>query len=142
LLLRSIKTLAIRMEVHQRNALAFASALEKISEFSQVLYPGLPSHPQHALALKQMQGFSGIVSARIGGDFDATAKFMQKLKVFHLAESLGGVESLINHPETMTHASVPKALRETLGISSNLVRFSVGIENVEDLIADVKQALS
>lgn len=141
LLLRSIKTLAIRMEVHQRNAQALAEALENMPKVSQVIYPGLASHPQHDLAKQQMQGFSGIVSARIDGDFATVAKFMQQLKVFHLAESLGGVESLINHPETMTHASVPEPLRETLGISSNLVRFSVGIENIEDLIKDVEQAL-
>ncbi len=142
LLLRSIKTLAIRMDVHQENALALAKALEKMGKIAQVIYPGLESHPQHDLAKRQMQGFSGIVSARIDGDFAATAKFMQKLKVFHLAESLGGVESLINHPETMTHASVPQALRETLGITGDLVRFSVGIENIEDLVADIEQALA
>ncbi|MEH6446702.1 MAG: PLP-dependent aspartate aminotransferase family protein [Oceanospirillaceae bacterium] len=142
LLLRSIKTLAIRMDVHQKNAMAFAQSLEAMPQFSEVLYPGLESHPQHALAQQQMKGFSGIVSARIDGDFAATAKFMQNLKVFHLAESLGGVESLVNHPETMTHASVPKEMREALGISGNLVRFSVGIENIEDLIADVEQAFS
>lgn len=141
LLLRSIKTLAIRMEVHQRNALALAKALESMPKVLEVIYPGLKSHPQHALANRQMQGYSGIVSVRIAGDFGQVAKFMQSLKVFHLAESLGGVESLINHPETMTHASVPKALRESLGITANLVRLSVGIENVEDLISDVERAL-
>ena len=141
LLLRSIKTLAIRMQVHQHNALAFAKALEQLPEFSEVLYPGLASHPQHQLAKVQMHGFSGIVSVRLNADFATVAAFMQNLKVFSLAESLGGVESLINHPETMTHASVPLALRKKLGISSDLLRFSVGIEDVQDLIEDVQQAL-
>ncbi|EPJ45080.1 MAG: cystathionine gamma-synthase [Osedax symbiont Rs2] len=141
LLLRSIKTLAIRMQVHQRNAQIFAEALQQLPEFSEVLYPGLTSHPQHQLAKTQMQGFSGIVSVRLNADFAAVAAFMQNLKVFSLAESLGGVESLINHPETMTHASVPLKMRKSLGITSDLLRFSIGIEDVEDLLADVQQAL-
>ncbi len=141
LLLRSIKTLAIRMAAHQQNALQFAKALQAMTPFSEVIYPGLPEHPQYALAKQQMQGFSGIVSARLNADFDTVARFMQDLKIFSLAESLGGVESLINHPETMTHASVPESQRKLLGISSDLLRFSVGIENAEDLIADVDQAL-
>jgi len=142
LLLRSIKTLSIRMQAHQQNALRLAQALESMPDFVEVIYPGLSSHPQHQLATQQMRGFSGIVSVRLQGDFERVAKFMQKLQVFSLAESLGGVESLINHPETMTHASVPEELRKTLGISSNLLRFSVGIEDADDLIDDVRQALA
>jgi cystathionine gamma-lyase len=142
LLLRSIKTLAIRMRVHQDNAQCFAEALEHKPGFTEVIYPGLPSHPQHQLAQQQMRGFSGIVSARLEGGFERVAKFMQSLQVFSLAESLGGVESLVNHPETMTHASVPPALRKTLGIDESLLRFSVGIEHVDDLIGDIDQALA
>lgn len=142
LLLRSIKTLAIRMQAHQHNAMSFALALQDMPAFSEVIYPGLPSHPQHELARRQMSGFSGIVSVRLEGDFARVAKFMQALQVFSLAESLGGVESLINHPETMTHASVPEPLRQKLGIDSSLLRFSVGIEDVGDLVADVSQALA
>ncbi|MEE2645029.1 MAG: PLP-dependent aspartate aminotransferase family protein [Myxococcota bacterium] len=140
LLLRSIKTLAIRMKAHQQNALAVAQAMSEMSAFKEVLYPGLDSHPQHALAARQMSGFSGMVSARLDGNFEQVVRFMQSLKLFALAESLGGVESLANHPETMTHASVPKPLREKLGISADLIRFSVGIEGAEDLIADLEQA--
>ena len=140
LLLRSIKTLAIRMEAHQRNAFAVAEALQEMPEFSEVIYPGLESHPQHRVARDQMSGFSGMVSVRLNGDFDQVTRFMQSLKVFSLAESLGGVESLANHPETMTHASVPEPLRVELGISADLVRLSVGIEDAQDLIKDLKQA--
>jgi cystathionine gamma-lyase len=142
LLLRSIKTLALRMQAHQHNAQRFAEALETMPAFSEVIYPGLPSHPQHALAKQQMSGFSGIVSARLDGEFEQVARFMQSMQVFSLAESLGGVESLVNHPETMTHASVPPALREKLGIDSTLLRFSVGIEHIDDLTGDVVQALA
>ena len=110
--------------------------------FTEVMYPGLASHPQHQLAKQQMRGFSGIVSARLDGDFEQVAKFMQTLHLFALAESLGGVESLVNHPESMTHASVPEELRKSLGISSNLLRFSVGIEDAEDLVGDINQALA
>lgn len=141
LLLRSIKTLAIRMKQHSENALRFARALEESGDFAQVLYPGLESHPQHELARKQMLGFSGMVSVYLDGGMERTSRFLRALRVFALAESLGGVESLVNHPETMTHASVPPELRDELGINSELIRFSVGIENVEDLIGDVKQAL-
>ncbi|MAD61745.1 MAG: cystathionine gamma-synthase [Myxococcales bacterium] len=140
LLLRSIKTLAIRMEAHQRNAFAVSEALQSMEQFSEVIYPGLSHHPQYAVANKQMSGFSGMVSVRLNGDFQQVTRFMQSLKVFSLAESLGGVESLANHPETMTHASVPPGLRKSLGISANLVRLSVGIENAQDLIDDLKQA--
>lgn len=142
LLLRSIKTLAIRMQAHQHNAQRFAEALETMPAFSEVIYPGLPSHSQHALAQRQMSGFSGIVSARFEGEFEQVARFMQSMQVFSLAESLGGVESLLNHPQTMTHASVPPALREKLGIDHKLLRFSVGIEHIDDLTGDVVQALA
>ena len=141
LLLRSIKTLAIRMKQHSENALKFAREIEESGAFAKVLYPGLESHPQHELARRQMSGFSGMVSVYLDGGMERTTRFLQALRVFALAESLGGVESLVNHPETMTHASVPPELREELGINSELIRFSVGIENVEDLIGDVKQAL-
>jgi cystathionine gamma-lyase len=142
LLLRSMKTLDIRMQAHQHNAQRLAEALELMPGFTEVIYPGLASHPQHQLAAQQMHGFSGMISVRLDGDFPQVALFMQALKLFSLAESLGGVESLINHPETMTHASVPEQLRKDLGISSNLLRFSVGIEDVGDLIDDISQALA
>jgi len=141
LILRSIKTLAIRMKKHQQNALAVASALQSMPQFQEVLYPGLSSHPQHSLAKKQMSGFSGIISARLNGDLNYVMSFLTKLKIFTLAESLGGVESLVNHPQTMTHASVSEDLRLKLGITSNLIRLSVGIEDSSDLISDVQQAL-
>lgn len=141
LLLRSIKTLAIRMEKHHHNAMAVAQFLAQHPRIETVIYPGLETHPQHQLAKKQMAGFSGIISFRVKADFAATTAFLQRLKVFALAESLGGVESLVNHPEKMTHASVPEALRLKLGIGPNLVRLSVGIESADDLIADLKQAL-
>ena len=141
LLLRSIKTLSIRMKKHQENAFAVAKEMEKMNLFSEVIYPGLKSHPQHTLALKQMSGFSGMISARLKGDsFEQVKTFLTKLKVFSLAESLGGVESLVNHPETMTHASVPPDHRIKIGITSNLIRFSIGIEDTQDLIDDIRQA--
>lgn len=142
LLLRSIKTLALRMERHSANALSLARAMEASGLFAQVIYPGLESHPQHALAKRQMKGFSGIVSARLPRDLDGVTRFVKGLRIFSLAESLGGVESLVNHPETMTHASVPPDLRKKLGIDAGLLRFSVGIERAEDLIADVTQAMN
>lgn len=143
LLARSIKTLALRMKQHSESGLKFAEALASTKKFEEVIYPGLSSHPQHALAKKQMRGgFSGIVSVRMAGGMERVTKFLQQLRVFSLAESLGGVESLVNHPLTMTHASVPPDLRVKLGISEGLIRFSVGIENAADLIADVQQALN
>lgn len=141
MLLRSIKTLALRMERHATNALAFARALEDSGEFETVIYPGLESHPQHALARQQMSGYSGIACVYMKRDMEGVSRFLTSLRVFALAESLGGVESLVNHPEVMTHASVPPDLRKKLGINAQLVRFSVGIENVNDLIEDVRQAL-
>lgn len=141
LLLRSIKTLALRMERHSSNALTFARALEQSGKFEQVIYPGLESHPHHELARRQMKSFSGIVSVRLARDLEGVTRFVKGLQIIALAESLGGVESLVNHPETMTHASVPPDLRKKLGIDAGLLRFSVGIENAAELIADVTQAL-
>lgn len=140
LVLRSTKTLAVRMKQHETNAIQFAKFLEQSGFAKKVIYPGLKSHPQHQLAKKQMQGFGGMVSADFG-DLKTAKKVLNKVKIITLGESLGGVESLISHPATMTHASVPKVEREKLGITDSLVRFSVGIEDVEDLIADVVQAL-
>jgi cystathionine gamma-lyase len=142
LLLRSIKTLAVRMERHSANAMQFARALQDGGQFEQVIYPGLDSHPQHELAARQMLGFSGMVSVRLAGGRGRVVRFLQNLKLFALAESLGGVESLVNHPETMTHASVPPDLRQKLGIDAGLIRFSVGIEDADDLIADVTRAVA
>ncbi|MDC0709952.1 aminotransferase class I/II-fold pyridoxal phosphate-dependent enzyme [Stigmatella sp. ncwal1] len=141
MLLRSIKTLALRMERHNSNALAFARAMEDSGDFASVIYPGLESHPQHALARKQMSGYAGVVSVYMKRDMDGVSRFLKNLRLLALAESLGGVESLVNHPEQMTHASVPPDLRQKLGINAQLLRFSIGIENVNDLIADVRQAL-
>lgn len=142
LLHRSLKTLAIRMAQHEKNAMEVAKFLESHPRVEKTLYPGLESHPQHALAKEQMSGFSGMVSFYLKGNYEDTKRFLAKLKVFLLAESLGGVESLVNHPELMTHASVPEEMRRKLGISPNLVRLSVGIEAADDLIADLKQALA
>lgn len=141
MLLRSIKSLAVRMERHESNALAVARFLHDHPRVQEVYYPGLESHPGHTLAKKQMQGWSGMVSFNLDGDFSGVKKFVKALRIFELAESLGGVESLINHPELMTHASVPEPLRRQLGIGANLLRLSVGIESATDLIADLDQAL-
>ena len=141
LLSRSIKTLAVRMAQHEKTALEVAKYLEHNEKCRNVRYPGLESHPQHALAKKQMSGFSGIISFEVQGNYEQIKKFLAELKIIILAESLGGVESLINHPEKMTHASVPEKDRERLGIHQNLLRLSVGIEDPNDLIADLKQAL-
>jgi len=142
LALRGLKTLALRMERHSANALAIAGWLERHPAIERVYYPGLPSHPQHALARRQMQGFGGMVSATLKGGLAAAKRFLERCEIFALAESLGGVESLIEHPAIMTHASVPAAERAKLGIGEGLVRLSVGIEDVEDLIQDLEQALS
>ena len=139
---RGLKTLALRMERHVANATTIAAWLEARPEIEAVLYPGLPSHPQHALARRQMPlGAGGIVTAIVRGDLDASRRMLGACEVFALAESLGGVESLIEHPALMTHASVPPAVRAELGISDGLIRLSVGIEHVSDLIADLEQAL-
>jgi cystathionine beta-lyase/cystathionine gamma-synthase len=141
LLHRSIKTLAVRMAQHAKNAQAGAEFLEGHPKIRATYYPGLPAHPQHELAKSQMCGFSGVVSCDIDGDLEAATRFTQALNIFTLAESLGGVESLINHPEQMTHASVPEELRRELGIGESLLRLSVGIESSDDLISDLAQAL-
>ncbi|WP_295912537.1 cystathionine gamma-synthase [uncultured Xanthomonas sp.] len=141
LALRGLKTLPLRMRAHCDNALALAQWLETHPAVEKVIYPGLPSHPQHALAGRQMSGYGGIVSIVLKGGFDAAKRFCERTKLFTLAESLGGVESLVNHPAVMTHASVPVARREQLGISDALVRLSVGVEDVGDLRADLGRAL-
>ena len=141
LFLRSIKTLAIRMYQHEKNAMAVAEFLSSHKSIKKVYYPGHKSHAQHSLAREQMSGFSGMLSFDMNGNYDDVVRCVKKLKVFALAESLGGVESLVNHPEKMTHASVPEELRRKLGIGPNLLRLSVGIEDAADLIQDLKQAL-
>lgn len=141
LTLRGIKTLAIRMEKHQQNALQVANALLKNPSVLKVNYPGLPSHPQYKLAKHQMTGFGGMISFELDGGIDEVNKFVKELKIFSLAESLGGVESLVAYPPEMTHASIPRAERERIGIKENLIRLSVGIEDSEDLIADLEYAL-
>jgi len=142
LVLRGIKTLAIRMEEHNRNALEVARWLERHPKVSAVLHPGLESHPQHDLALKQMSGFGGTFSFRLAGGEDAVMRLLGAVRLFTLAESLGGVESLIEHPFTMTHASVPRERLDAMGITPDLIRVSVGIEDVQDLIADLETAFA
>jgi cystathionine gamma-lyase len=142
LTLRGIKTLALRMERHCANALAIAQFLEQHREVERVYYPGLASHAQHALARRQMQGgYGGIVTAVLRGGLPAARRALERCRLFALAESLGGVESLIEHPGIMTHASLPEATRRTLGINDALIRLSVGVEDVADLIEDLKTAL-
>lgn len=141
LTLRGIKTLALRMERHASNALKVASWLETHPNVTRVLYPGLASHPQHSLAVAQTTGHSGMVTVFLAGGVEAARRFLSSLELFTLAESLGGVESLIEHPATMTHASVPREVREAIGLSDDLVRISVGIEDPNDLIADLDRAL-
>ena len=142
LVLRGIKTLAVRMDRHCANAQYLADWLSKHPGISRVYYPGLPAHPGHDIAKKQMRGFGGMISVSIKGGTEAALKFMTRTKLFSLAESLGGVESLICHPATMTHASIPADIRLARGIDDGLVRLSVGIEDVADLQADLQQALS
>ncbi|WP_406853146.1 cystathionine gamma-synthase [Brevundimonas sp. BH3] len=140
---RGLKTLALRMKAHCENAITLAKWLEGRAGVQKVIYPGLESHPQHALAKSQMTGgFGGMVSVVIDGDLERTKRVLERVQVFTLAESLGGVESLVNHPAIMTHASIPKDVREASGVTDNLIRLSVGVENIEDLIADLDQALS
>jgi cystathionine gamma-lyase len=141
LVLRGIKTLAVRMDEHNRSALEIARWLEKHSQVSAVLHPGLESHPQHMLALRQTRGFGGTFSFRVRGGEDAVKRALSRLRVFTLAESLGGVESLIEHPCTMSHASVPPDVQAKMGITPDLIRISVGLEDVGDLIADLDTAL-
>lgn len=142
LAMRGIKTLAVRMQAHQKNALALAQFLEKYPKISKVNYPGLPSHPQHELAKKQTSGFGGMISFEIKGGENAVRKLFANLKLYLLAESLGGVETLIEHPKTMTHVSMSKEEQEAAGITESLIRLSVGIENADDLIEDMEQALN
>ncbi len=142
LALRGIKTLAVRMERHADNAMKIARFLEDHSKVRKVIYPGLESHPQHELAKSQMSGFGGMITFFIKGGLESARDFLEKVEIFSLAESLGGVESLIEHPAIMTHASLPKEVREKLEISDELIRVSVGIENVDDLIDDLDKALS
>ena len=142
LVLRGIKTLALRMKAHNENALAIAHWLERHPKVEAVLHPGLTSHPQHDLALRQMTGFGGTFSFRVKGNQDQTLKLLSAVKLFTLAESLGGVESLIEHPWTMTHISVPETARRAMGITENLIRVSVGIEHIDDLIDDLTQAFA
>jgi cystathionine beta-lyase/cystathionine gamma-synthase len=141
LVLRGTKTLHIRMRAHNENGQRIAEHLEQDGRIERVYYPGLPSHPQHALAKSQMCGFTGMISLELGSMERAT-RFVQATRVFALAESLGGVESLIGHPAVMTHASVEKAMRDRMGVSDGLVRLSVGIEDVEDLLEDIEGALA
>lgn len=141
LITRGVKTLAVRMEQHQKNALTIAHFLEQHPKVKRVYYPGLPSHPQHAIAKKQMHAFNGMVSAEFKLSLEDTLKFISSFKLFTLAESLGGVESLVNHPTTMTHAIIPPEERKLLGLNDGLVRFSIGIEDSEDLIQDLSQNL-
>jgi cystathionine gamma-lyase len=141
LVLRGIKTLALRMERHQANALALAHWLEGRAEVAQVIYPGLPSHPQHELARRQMSGFGGMIGVRLRGGLSQARALLRAVRVFACAESLGGVESLIEHPALMTHASVPAEQRAALGITDGLIRLSVGVEHIDDLREDLEQAL-
>jgi cystathionine gamma-lyase len=141
LALRGLKTLALRMERHCSNAAAVAAFLEAHPKVERVYYPGLASHPQHALAKRQMQAYGGMVTAVLKGGLDDARRFLERVEIFALAESLGGVESLIEHPAIMTHASIPAETRAALGIGDGLVRLSVGVEDKDDLIADLEQAL-
>jgi cystathionine beta-lyase len=142
LVLRSLKTLSLRMERHCENAHHLAQWLSKQAPVKKVIYPGLSSHPQHALAKEQMHAFGGMISMVIEGGLDRAKRFLSRCELFTLAESLGGVESLIEHPAIMTHASIPPEQRKTLGIEDGLIRLSVGIEHVDDLQADLDYALS
>ena len=141
LALRGVKTLAVRMQRHCESAMKIAQWLEQHPKVNKVYYPGLTSHPQHELAKKQMRDFGGMVSCDLDMDEAGAKRMLERCRIFALAESLGGVESLIEHPAIMTHASVPKENRELLGITDGFIRLSVGIENVDDLIADLKQAI-
>jgi cystathionine gamma-lyase len=141
LMLRSLKTLHVRMERHCENAMVVAKWLDKHPKVAKVIYPGLKSHPQHALAKKQMRAFGGMISVVVKGGLKTSRRMLERVELFSLAESLGGVESLIEHPAIMTHASIPAAARAALGIDDGLVRLSVGIEDVKDLVADLDRAL-
>jgi cystathionine beta-lyase/cystathionine gamma-synthase len=140
LILRSLKTLAYRMKAHNENAIAICEELIKNKKIKKIYYPGLKDHPQFEIIKNQMRGFGGMISIDLGS-FESAEKFCNSLKIFEIAESLGGVESLVCHPATMTHGSVPKDMREKIGITDGLIRLSVGIEDKEDLIEDIKNAL-
>ena len=140
LALRSLKTLPLRMKAHAENGMKVAQFLEKHPQVERIIYPGLASHPQHELAKQQMSGFGGMITFFIKGGMNSARKFLESVQVFALAESLGGVESLIEHPAIMTHASVPPEQRKALGIDDSLIRLSVGVEDIDDLIADLDQA--
>jgi cystathionine gamma-lyase len=142
LTLRGIKTLAVRMRQHEENAMTVARFLAEHPRVEKVYYPGLPSHSDHALAKKQMSGFGGMVSFQFRGGYDDVMRMVRRFRVFALAESLGGVESLVCHPASMTHASIPREIREARGLTDTLLRLSVGIEDVEDLLADLEQVLA
>lgn len=142
LCLRSLKTLPVRMKAHEANAIAIAKFLDSHPKVEKVLYPGLPSHPQHALAKEQMLGMGGMITFYIKGGMSSARTLLESVKLFSLAESLGGVESLIEHPAIMTHASVPAEVRSQLGIDDSLIRLSVGIEDLEDLMNDLKAAFA
>ena len=142
LLLRSLKTLPVRMERHCTSAQTIASYLESHDSIEKVIYPGLTSHPQHEIAKKQMNGFGGMIAVVLKGGLTSATRFLERTNLFSLAESLGGVESLIEHPAIMTHASIPAEIREEIGISDGLVRLSVGIESIEDLLEDIDNALA
>jgi cystathionine gamma-lyase len=140
--MRGLKTLALRMERHQANAAAIARYLAESPKVRSVMYPGLPSHPQHELAARQASGFGGMLSFELHSDLAGAKRFLEAVRVFALAESLGGVESLIEHPALMTHASVPSEMRARIGISDTLIRISAGVEHVDDLLADVARGLA
>ena len=142
LTLRGIKTLAVRMRQHEENAQAVAHFLAEHPRVEKVYYPGLPSHPDHALAKRQMSGFGGMVSFQFKGQYADVDRIVRRFRVFSLAESLGGVESLVCHPASMTHGSIPQEIREARGLTDTLLRLSVGIEDSEDLLADLEQALA
>lgn len=138
--LRGIKTLGIRMTQHEKNAIKLANYLQNHKKVKKIYYPGLKSHPGHEIAKKQMSGFGGMLSFEISGNLAKSVRFLESLQIIHIAESLGAVESLIEHPASMTHASVPKEEREKIGLTDGLIRLSVGIEDVEDLINDLERA--
>ncbi len=142
LVLRGLKTLAVRMDRHCDNAASLAGWLKAHPAVARVYYPGLPDHPNHAVAAKQMRGFGGMISLKLRGGIPAAQRFLTRTKLFSLAESLGGVESLVCHPTTMTHASIPKEIREARGVDDGLIRLSVGIEDVADLRTDLERALA
>jgi cystathionine gamma-lyase len=142
LALRGLKTLHLRMKAHCENAMALAEWLDTHSAVEKVIYPGLASHPQHELAKRQMDGFGGIISVVVKGGFESAKRLCENTRLFTLAESLGGVESLVNHPAVMTHASVPPERRQHLGIADGLVRLSVGVEEISDLRRDIASALA